>query len=64
MAKEWHSFMAAIIPHFGPCSGISPADYSAHNFAILRHVALNLLKVEQTATVIVRAKRLKARCNE
>jgi predicted transposase YbfD/YdcC len=34
--------------------------YGAENFAILRHIALNLLKQEQTTTVGVQNKRLKA----
>ena len=34
--------------------------HSAHNFAILRHIALNLLQKEKTAKVGVHAKRLKA----
>jgi predicted transposase YbfD/YdcC len=34
--------------------------HSAHNFAILRHIALNLLKKEKTAKVGTHAKRLKA----
>lgn len=39
-------------------------DHSAHNFAILRHIALNLLKEEKTAKVGVKVKRLKAGWNE
>lgn len=39
-------------------------EHSAHNFAILRHIALNLLKAEKTAKVGVKAKRLKAGWNE
>jgi predicted transposase YbfD/YdcC len=39
-------------------------DHSAHNFAILRHIALNLLKAEQTAKVGVKVKRLKCGWNE
>jgi predicted transposase YbfD/YdcC len=34
-------------------------DHSAHNFALLRHIALNLLKQEKTLKVGVKAKRLK-----
>lgn len=34
--------------------------YSAENFAILRHIALNLIKQEKTAKVGTKAKRLKA----
>lgn len=39
-------------------------DHSAHNFAILRHIALNLLKGERTAKVGVKVKRLKCGWNE
>ena len=39
-------------------------DHSAHNFAILRHIALNLLKEERTAKVGVKVKRLKCGWNE
>lgn len=39
-------------------------DHSAHNFAILRHIALNLLKGEKTAKVGVKVKRLKCGWNE
>jgi len=34
-------------------------DHSAHNFAILRHIALNLLKAEKSVKVGIKAKRLK-----
>lgn len=39
-------------------------DHSAHNFAILRHIALNLLKDEKTAKVGIKVKRLKCGWNE
>jgi predicted transposase YbfD/YdcC len=39
-------------------------DHSAHNFAILRHIALNLLKGERTAKVGIKVKRLKCGWNE
>lgn len=39
-------------------------DHSPHNFAILRHIALNLLKQEKTANVGVKVKRLKCGWNE
>lgn len=39
-------------------------DHSAHNLAILRHIALNLLKAEKTAKVGVKVKRLKCGWNE
>lgn len=35
-------------------------DHGAHNFAILRHIALNLLKQEKTSKLGVKNKRLKA----
>ena len=34
------------------------SDHSAHNFAILRHIALNLLKAERSVKVGVKGKRL------
>ena len=39
-------------------------DHSAHNFAILRHIALNLLKAEKTVKVGIKVKRLKCGWNE
>jgi predicted transposase YbfD/YdcC len=36
------------------------AGNSAHNFALLRHIALNLLRKETTTKVGIHAKRLKA----
>ena len=38
-------------------------DHSPHNMAILRHIALNLLKQEKTAKASIRTKRLKAGWN-
>ncbi len=38
--------------------------YGAENFAVLRHLALNLLKHEDTANCGVHAKRLKAAWDE
>ena len=37
--------------------------YADHNLAVLRHIALNLLRQEQTAKVGVKTKRLKAGWN-
>jgi predicted transposase YbfD/YdcC len=39
-------------------------EYGAQNFAILRHIALNLLKQEKTAKMGVKAKRLRSGWNE
>ena len=36
------------------------AGHSAHNFGVLRHIALNLIRREKTAKCGVHAKRLKA----
>ncbi len=39
-------------------------DHSQQNFVVLRHMALNLLKQERTATCGIKARRLKAGCSE
>jgi len=39
-------------------------DHALYNFAILRHIALNLLKQEAIAKIGVKAKRLKAGWDE
>jgi len=39
-------------------------DHSQQNFVVLRHMALNLLKQEHTATCGIKARRLKAGWNE
>ncbi len=44
---------------FGEDHNRTHIDNSAHNFAILRHIALNLLKAEKSVKVGVKAKRLK-----
>lgn len=39
-------------------------DHSQQNFVVLRHMALNLLKQERTATCSIKARRLKAGWSE
>lgn len=49
---------------FGEDHNRAHIDHSPHNFAILRHIALNLLKAEKSTKVGVKAKRLKAGWSE
>ncbi|HEX8218598.1 MAG TPA: ISAs1 family transposase [Chloroflexia bacterium] len=44
---------------FGEDHNRTRSDHSAENFAVLRHIALNLLKAEKTLKVGIKAKRLK-----
>ena len=78
LSGEARAFGAAVRNHWGVENGLHwvldiafqedasrmRKDHSQQNFVVLRHMALNLLKQEQTATCGIKARRLKAGWSE
>ncbi len=74
LAGDAQAFGAAVRSHWGVENGLHwvldiafqedasrmRKDHSQHNFVVLRHMALNLLRQEQTAKCGIKARRLKA----
>jgi predicted transposase YbfD/YdcC len=74
LPRDARAFVAAVRSHWGVENGLHwvldiafqedascmRKDHSQQNFVVLRHMALNLLKQEQTAKCGIKARRLKA----